>query len=322
LAAFSLAVAAALAPAAAGAASGPLQRVSLLLDWLPNTDHAGIYAALARGDYRRLGLAPAIEVPGNATNALQEVATGHFDFAISYEPDVLLARAQGLPVEAVMALVDRPLNTILTLRSSGIRTPAQLKGHSVGITGVPSDFAVMHAVEQDAHLPARSVRLVTVGYNLLPSLLAGRVDAVEGVYWTWEAVELRLSGHPVRVFHIEQFGVPNYDELVLVTSDHLIRTDPGLVRRFVAATVQGYAYAHAHPQAAASLLLRQVPHLSARLVRQSLALLASAFDYRVPQVGYLNPAQWRRYARWMQDHGLLSPRLNPASAFTDAFLPH
>jgi putative hydroxymethylpyrimidine transport system substrate-binding protein len=314
-----LLVGAAALPAAAAAPR--LAPVSLLLDWLPNTDHAGVYAARALGMYRAQGLDVHVIVPGNATDALEEVATGHYDFAISYEPDVLLACRRGLPVEAVMAIVDRPLNTVLTLRSSGIRSLKELRGKTVGITGVPSDYAVMHALEAFAHLPRSSVRLATVGYNLLPALLHGAVQAVEGVYWTWEAVELAQQGHPVRVFHIERLGVPTYDELVLVTSDHLARTDPSLVRRFVAATVRGYAYAHAHPQRAATLLLRQVPSLSAKLVRASMNLLAPAFDYRVSRIGEMPPSQWRRYLAWMVAERLIRPGLTVSRAMTDAFLP-
>ncbi len=307
--------------AQAGAAAAPRpQAVSILLDWTPNTDHAGLYAAVAQGYFRAAGLAAHIAVPSNATNALEEVAAGKVDFAVSYEPDVLLARAQGIPVVSVMALVDRPLNTILSLASSGITRPADLRGKTIGITGVPSDHAVVSAVLQYAHIPAADVKLVNVGYNLLPALLHHQVDAVEGVYWTWEAVQLREQGYKVNVLHLEQVGVPTYDELVLVTSQRLAASDPALVRRAVQVIQRGYAFAAAHPAQAGQDLLKETTGLSPRLVRASLKLLAPAFDYRVPTVGYQSPSQWRAYLAWMRARHLIQGKVAVDQAMTDAYL--
>lgn len=302
------------------AAKAPLTTVPILLDWTPNTDHAGLYAAVAQGDFRRAGIDPKIAVPSNATDALEEVAAGKVDFAVSYEPDVLLARASGIPVVSVMALVDRPLNTILSLASSGITSAADLRGKRIGIAGVPSDHAVVSAVLQYAHIPAADVHVVNVGYNLLPSLLHHDVDAVEGVYWTWEAVQLRELGYKVNVLHLEQIGVPTYDELVLVTSSRLARTDPRFVRRTVQAIQRGYAFAAGHPVQAGTDLLKETTGLSPRLVRASLKLLSPAFDYRVPTVGYQNPARWRAYLSWMRVHRLIKGPVVLARAMTNRFL--
>jgi len=297
--------------------------VSILLDWTPNTDHTGLYAAVAQGYFRQEHVAPTISVPANPDNALEEVAAGRADFAVSYEPDVLLARSQGIAVTSVMALVDRPLNTIMSLSQSHITAPQDLRGKSIGITGVPSDYAVVDAVLEYAHVPLSSVHLVRVGYNLLPALLHHRVDAVEGVYWTWEAVQVRQMGYKVNVLHLEQVGVPTYDELVLVTSDKLLHTDPGLVRRTLAAIQEGYALAAAHPNQGGTDLLRETQGLSPKLVRASLALLHSAFAWHVPTVGYQNPAAWRRYMAWMVRWHLLSRPVAISQAMTDAYLtPH
>lgn len=310
-------------PTLGGALAAAPTSVPILLDWTPNTDHAGLYAAVAQGYFRKAGIAAHIAVPSSATNALEEVATGKVDFAVSYEPDVLLARAQGIPVVSVMALVDRPLNTIMSLASSHITSARDLRGKSIGITGVPSDHAVVSAVLQYAHIPPSDVKVVTVGYNLLPALLHHDVAAVEGVYWTWEAVELRQQGYKVNVLHLESIGVPTYDELVLVTSDHLAQSDPALVRRTVQAIQAGYAFAYAHPVQAGTDLLKETSGLSPRLVRASLRLLAPAFDYRVPTVGYQNLAQWRVYLDWMRAHHLIQGKVVLSRAATDRFLaPH
>jgi ABC-type nitrate/sulfonate/bicarbonate transport system substrate-binding protein len=313
----------ALAPAA-GASARPTP-VQILLDWYPNTDHTGLYAAVARGYFRAAGVVPQISVPSNPDAALEEVAAGKVDFAISYEPDVLLARAKGIPVLSVMALVDRPLNTILSLAQSHITTAADLRGKTIGITGLPSDHAVVSAVLQYGHVPPATVKVVNVGYNLLPALLHHRVDAVEGVYWTWEAVQLQLQGYKTHVLHLEQVGVPTYDELVLVTSDHLAQSDPALVRKVVDAIQRGYAFAAAHPTLAGQELLQETrgQGLSPGLVRASLRLLAPAFDSGVPTVGYESPAAWTRYMRWMVAHHLLAHAVPADQALTNRFLlPH
>ncbi len=313
-------VAAAALPASPAAAARAVTTVPILLDWTPNTDHAGLYAAVAQGYFRRAGLRAEIQIPSNATDALEEVAAGKVDFAISYEPDVLLARAQNIPILSVMALVDRPLNTIMSLASSHITSAADLRGKSIGITGVPSDYAVVDAVLQYAHVPRSDVHLVTVGENLLPALLHHDVAAVEGVYWTWEAVEVREEGFRVNVLHLESVGVPMYDELVLVTSDHLAATDPALVRRTIGVLQEGYAFATAHPVKAGTDLLDQTNGLSPRLVRASMRLLAPAFDYRVPTVGYQSIPEWRTYLDWMQSHGLIHGKVDLGAAVTDRFL--
>jgi len=301
----------------AAAAATP---VRILLDWTPNTDHTGLYAAVSRGLFAAQGVDPSIVVPSNPAAALEEVAAGKADFAVSYEPDVLLARAQGVPVVSVMALVDRPLNTILSLASTGIDRAANLRGKRIGITGVPSDYAVVDAVLSYAHVPTSQVRLVRVGYNLLPALLHHQVDAVEGVYWTWEAIQLQQMGYKTHVLHLEQVGVPTYDELVLVTSDHLAHADPALVRRVLAAVQGGYAYAAAHPQAAGADLLRETHGLSPGLVRASLRVLAPAFDSGVPTVGYESATAWTAYMRWMVRNHLLSRPVALGQAMTDRFL--
>ena len=301
--------------------AGPASaHVSILLDWTPNTDHTGLYAALAQGYFHAEGVVPTISVPANPGNALEEVAAGRADFAVSYEPDVLLARQQGIPIRSVMALVDRPLNTIMSLTSSHITSARDLKGKSIGITGVPSDYAVVHAVLEYAHVPLSSVHLVRVGYNLLPALLHHRVNAVEGVYWTWEAVQVRQMGYRVNVLHLEQVGVPTYDELVLVTSNQLLRRDPSLVRRTLRAIQEGYAFAFAHPGPAGTDLLKETQGLSPKLIRASLVLLHGAFDYKVPTVGYQNPADWRRYMAWMVHYHLLKHPVSIPGAMSNGFL--
>lgn len=297
-----------------------MQRASLVLDWYPNSDHAGIYTAISRGYLRRqrvdLGTP---HVPSDSTAQIKLVAAGKADFGITYEPDLLAARAHNIPVEAVMCIVQHPLDTIMSLTRSGITRPRDLAGKRIGMAGTPGDRAIVDAVmRHDGVSPSRAT-MVNVGYNLLPALLSGRVDAVIGVYWTWEAVEARMKGFHVNVLRVEHWGVPNYCELTLIASERTMRQRPSLVRGTVRALQKGYAYAEAHPQAGWDALHDVDKTLKRDLVVQSLKLLRAAV-VTGRWIGYQDPAQWRRYAAWLYRNRLITHRVDANAAFTNRFL--
>lgn len=323
LCASSILIAVAFLLAACGAstsASPGVRHVSLVLDWYPNSDHAGIYTAMQRGYLQRRGIdLGEPHVPSDSTAQIKLVAAGSADFGITYEPDLLAARAHNIPVQAVMCIVQRPLDTIMSLSRSHIRRPRDLAGKRIGMAGTPGDRALVSAVmRRDGVSPSRAT-FVNVGYSLLPALLAGRVDAVVGVYWTWEAIQARMKGYPVSVLRVERWGVPNYCELTLVASEQTIRERPSLVRATVQALQQGYAYAEAHPRAGWASLHAADKTLNRSLILQSIRLLRSAV-VAGPTVGYLDAAQWQRYARWLWARRLIDAPVNGRAAMTDAFL--
>jgi putative hydroxymethylpyrimidine transport system substrate-binding protein len=261
-------------------------------------------------------------VPSDTTAQIKLVATGNADFGISYETDLLAARVHHIPVRSVMCIMQHPLDTVMSLKSSDIKRPRDLEGKSVGMAGSPSDTPIVTAmVTHDGGSMGR-VRMVNVGYSLLPSLLLKKVDAVVGVYWTWEAIQAEMKGHPVNVLRVEKWGAPNYCELVLVASENTIQRRPTLVRDTVQALQEGYAYAEAHPVAAWDALHRADKTLDRKLVLTSLQLLKPAIT-DAPTIGYQNPAQWLHYASWLVTNHLLTGSVNATNAFTNAFLgPH
>ncbi len=313
------------AHAATSVARGTRARrpVTLWLDWQPNSDHAGIYVALAKGYYARAGLDVRPRVPAGASDALKLVAQGTGDIAISYEPEVLLAQTRNIPVVATAAIVQRPLNCIMTLKRSGITRPRQLQGKTVGISALPSDYTTIDAmVRDDGGNPSR-VKTVNVGYGLLPQLLSGRVDAVEGVGWTWEALQARQQGYPVNVMRVDQYGVPTYDELVFATGTRQVRGEATTLRAFQRATFAGYAYAVAHPAEATRILLRVKDVLStdASLIEHSIGLLSPAFHDAHGRYGTMSAAQWQAYANWMTRGHLAPAHINASTALTTSLLP-
>jgi ABC-type nitrate/sulfonate/bicarbonate transport system substrate-binding protein len=147
------------------------------------------------------------------------------------------------------------------------------------------------------------------------------VDAITGAYWNWEAVQIQLKGQPVNVMHLDQWGVPNYDELVFVTSEQLLQSKPDLVRAFVAAEMKGEQYAIDHPDEAEQALLAANKDLEKPLVEQSLKLLAPVWKADAPRLGYLDPKQWQAYERWMRSKNLISKDVDVSQAMTDEYLP-
>ena len=288
------------------------QRLNLMLDWFPNADHVGLYEALANGDFTKAGLDVHIRVPTDPATPLQLLAAGKVDVAVSYEPEVLLARDQGQPLVAIGAIVQRPLTAIVSLGSEHITKPSQLRGKRVGDAGIPYQRAYLSAILQHAGVPASSVKEVNVGDNLVPAMLSGQVEATLGAYWNYEAIQLRQLGKRPNVIHVENAGVPDYDELVLVTTENDIANKNNELRRFVQALGRGYAAVRADPQAGVDALVTANPSLSRKLQLASVEATLSSFfpaGANLPW-GWQVPSQWTAYGKWMLAQHLIK---NPAS---------
>src|SRR6266852_8064689 len=219
-----LAVFALFAVSLAPAASAGPQKVTLTLDWTPNPDHVGFYYAQGSGLFASAGLDVTIRAPSDPTAPLKLVAAGQSDLAVSYEQELFFAAARKLPVVAVAAVVPQPLNSIIAIEPR-IHSLADLDGRTIGITGVPSDYAALDTALASAGLTRKDVKVVSIGYNLLPALLAHRVDAVIGVYRNVEGIQLEQRGLHPTIIPVDRAGVPTYDELVLVANAQRLRTD-------------------------------------------------------------------------------------------------
>jgi putative hydroxymethylpyrimidine transport system substrate-binding protein len=297
----------ALTPAATSA-----QPVSLMLDWFPNADHVGLYRALSAGYFRQAGLNVSVHIPSDPATPLQLLAAGKIDLAISYEPEVLLARDKGLPVVSVAALVQRPLTSIVSLGSKHITSAKQLRGQTVGDAGIPYQHAYLKTILQHAGVTSSSVKEINVGSNLVPAMLSGRVAATLGAYWNYEAIQLRQLGRRVNVIHVENAGVPTYDELVLVARENELAKQTNVLRRFVQALGRGYQSVRTNPNAGVDALVTANPSLSRKLQLASVnATLPAFFPAGANQPwGWQNSRQWTAYGQWMLGQHLVS---NPAS---------
>ncbi|MDX6627535.1 MAG: putative hydroxymethylpyrimidine transport system substrate-binding protein [Solirubrobacterales bacterium] len=292
-----------------GAEPGAPKGASVVLDFTPNAVHTGIYAAAAEGFYEDGGVKLSIHQPGETTDAPKLLAAGRTDFAILDIHDLGIARERGLPLVGLMPLVQRPLAAVLARGDTGVRSPRDLEGRTVGVTGLPSDEAVVDSeVGADGGDPAK-VDEVTIGFNAVSSLAAGKVDAATG-FWNAEGVALQRLGVPLRIFKVDRYGAPPYPELILTTSAKTLAEAPELVKAVVAATRRGYAFTERHPAQALGDLLAGDPALDRADQAAQLRVLLPDLQPKP-----FDPAVLDEWAAWDLEHGLLSRKLDVNAAF-------
>jgi len=298
------------------------QRLELLLDYFPNADHAGIYAAQAKGRFRDVGLEVKIRQPSDPTAPIKQVAAGRVDLAISYEPELLRARDKGLHVISVGALVNMPLTSVISLPKAGIRRPADLKGKRVGTAGIDYQSAYLRTILLNANVNPKTVKQRNVGFSLNPALLTKKVDATLGGFWNYEGIELAQRKKKPRILKVNRAGVPTYDELVIVANEDALERDRGKIRRFLGALSHGTADLSKGPNQGIDGLLRANRDLDPRLQRASVkATLPLFLPPAGKPYGYQDPREWQRFTAWMRENKLLERIPDASGAFTNKLLP-
>lgn len=294
---------------------------TLILDFTPNAVHAGIYRALAAGYYERENISLQVIEPTSTQETLKLIDAGRAQFGLADGSDVAALIDHGGDAQAVMALVQHPLGGLIARAGEHLRSPADLQGKSVGITGVPSDRAVLDTEIRHGGGNPSKVHVVTVGFNGAQALAAGRIAAFTG-FIPDDGVGLQVSGHPIRAFALDANGGPPYPGLVAFTTRRLIAADPRLVRDFVAATVHGYQDTLADPQRSLNELLAADPALPRKLTRASLQTYLPLFaDSGRTPFGRLDGEHVEAMSRWMLASGLIHAAIDPRRYGTNAFLP-
>jgi ABC-type nitrate/sulfonate/bicarbonate transport system substrate-binding protein len=298
-----------------GSSRARARDASLILDFTPNAVHAGIYSALAHHYDRAHGLRLQVIAPSASTDSIKLLQAGRVEFAILDIHDLAIAREHGDPIVAVMAIVQRPLAAVIA--APEIRAPRNLVARTVGVTGLPSDIAVLRSVVLGSGGDPRRVRTITIGFNAVAALLAGRVAAATA-FWSDEGVTLALRRPGFHSFRVDEYGAPSYPELVLCTTETLLRRDRSLVRAVTAAVVDGYEFTLGDPQRSAFELEARVPGLDPKLVAAQLHALLPAFRARDGRPGELDPAALAAWARWETRFGIVTGRPDVSAAFDPA----
>jgi putative hydroxymethylpyrimidine transport system substrate-binding protein len=280
------------------------QKLTLMLDWFPNVDHLPIYVAMTRGYFADEGLAVEILSPSETSDALKLVASGHVTMAVSYQPQAIMAVSRGLEIIAVGRLVEHPLTTLLFLKGKGIETPADLVGKRIGYT-VPGLMDVL--LEAFAKMNGISnYTAVNVGFAIVQSLTAGKVDAVMGPFKTYETVELSHRGYEVGYFELEKWGIPDYDELIFVANRKSLDQLSDALVRFRRTIDRAINEVRANPQQALADYFKAVPEADRTTE-------ADAFRLTLPFYAHnqtLGTQRWQQFADFAAQHKLIDRPVN------------
>ncbi|MSP66803.1 MAG: ABC transporter ATP-binding protein [Alphaproteobacteria bacterium] len=289
-----------LATLCAGPTARAADKLTLILDWFVNPDHAPLYVALEAGFFREAGLAVELIAPADPNDPPKLVAAGKADAAISYQPQLHLQVAAGLPLVRAATLVATPLNSLVVLADGPIKRIADLKGRKVGFSVGGFEDAILGAMLAKAGLKASDVTLVNVNFSLSPALLAGQVDAVIGAFRNFELNQMDLAGRRGRAFFVEEEGVPAYDELILVV--HRDRGTDGRLRRLVDAIERGVQYLINHPAESWLLFVKGRKELDDELNRRAWRDTLPRF---AASPAALDRARYERFARFLLQQGLI-----------------
>ncbi len=290
----------------------PDQPATLLLDFTPNAVHSGLYVAVQRGFDTAEGVGLQIRKPSASTDALKLLQAGRADLAILDIHDLGLAREKGRDLVGVMALVQRPLAAVLA--QPGIASPRALEGKRAGVSGLPSDSAVLRSVVEGAGGDAGAVRETTIGFEAVKALLARRVAAATA-FWNVEGVALRERRPDIREFRVDDFGAPAYPELVLTVTRETLEDRPAMVRAAIRALQRGYTETQTDPESAISAMLERERGLDRAALAAQLDAVAPAFTAGARAFGELRPATLRAWSRWDTRFGILKAPVDVRRAF-------
>jgi len=277
------------------------EKMSVVLDWFVNPDHGPLFIALEKGFFSRRGLDVSFQVPSNPNDPPKLVAAKNADIAVSYQPQHYLHVDQGLPLVRIATLVATPLNTLVVLADSDIKNLAQLKGKTVGYSIGGFETVILKVMLESQGLSLDTVKLVNVNFSLSPSLFSKSTDAVIGAFRNFELNQMDIEGRPGRAFYVEEYGIPSYDELILVARRDDIKALK--YRKFIDALEEGVQFLVNHPDESWKLFIRGRKDLDNQLNRLAWRDTLSRFALRP---GALDRARYQRFAKFLKKNGLIN----------------
>lgn len=298
-----------------------LTKLRVLLDWTPNTNHAGLYVARDLGYFAEEGLEVEIIQPGSNT-VESIVAAGKAEFGFSYQESVTLARAQAEPIriKSVAAVIQHNTSGFAALESSGIKSPKDFAGKRYGSSGWPSELDILRQVLDAEGIAENKVEIVQGVYDFQSTI--GKDADFEWIYYGWDGIQAGLQGNKIKFMPIRDIDpVFDFYTPVIISSDDYLAGNGDTAKAFLKALGRGYDHCAAQPAKSAELLCKAVPELDARLVAASLEYLAGEFKADAPRWGEQREEVWQRFADWMLSRGLISAKVPATEFFSNGYLP-
>ena len=287
------------------------KELDVVLDWYPNALHAFLYTAIENGYYEEEGLKVNIRFPSNANDAISLVAAGQADIGLYYQQDVIQARAnQDIPVKSIGAVVQGPLNIVLSLEEKNITGAEDLVGKTIGYAGTELSEALIRSIMQDVGADYRDVTLIDVGFDLMSSMTTGNVDATIGCLVNHEVPQMEEEGFSVNWFDLDDYGVPTYYEGIFLANDDAIKNDSETLKAFLRASAKGFADMKANPEKALQILLANQNEenfpLSETVERKSMEVLLPMMETADASFFSQSDVCMQENINWMQEQGLIS----------------
>lgn len=295
-----------------------LENISIMLDWYPNAVHSAIFVAKEKGYFEDEGLDVKIEMPADTNDPLKLAATGKVDLAISYQSQLLVSRAEGIPVVSIAAYVRHSLDAIMYKTESGIQSPKDLEGKNVGYPSASVSEAIVASMVENDGGDMSKVKMTDVGWDLMASLATDNVDALVGAYINHEQVLLKKEGYNIDVLHLPDYGVPDNYELIIVTGEKTLEKKQGSFEKFWRAVTKGHQDVKADPDAGLQVLLDHENDsfpLDKEVEKESLQVLMPLMEDKNTPFGYQEEAAWREVANWLYESKVIKEPVDPKEAF-------
>jgi len=306
----------------ASPAAEELVPVTLLLDWVPNTNHTGIFVAEAKGYFEESGLAVDIVQPGEVYPEAA-VASGSADFGISHQEQVTLARAEGVPIVSVAAILQHNTSGFASAADLNVSSPADFEGLRYGAWGSPFETPTLEVLMRCAGADFSKLQMLNTGYaDPLALIVEDQID-IAWIFYGWQGFQAQQQGVDINVVMMEDYFdcIPDYYTPVVIANEDTIGNKPQVVRAFVEALSRGYDFAIDYPEDAADMLLAAVPELNTELVKSSQNWLSGYYQADAPRWGEQKESVWQGYTDWMVEYNILSAPISADDAFTNEFLP-
>jgi len=296
--------------------------VTLLLDWVPNTNHTGIFVAAANGYFEESGLAVKIIQPGEVYPEAA-VASGGADFGISFQEQVTLARADDVPIVSVAAVLQHNTSGFASAADLNVTSPADFEGLRYGAWGSPFETPTLEVLMSCAGADFSKLEMLNTGWADPLALITENQIDMAWIFYGWQGFQAQQHGVDLNVLMMEDYFdcIPDYYTPVVIASEDTIANKPEVVRAFIEALSRGYDFAIENPGEAANLLLAAVPELDTELVQKSQAWLSEYYQADAPRWGEQKESVWQGYTDWMVEYGILSAPISASDAFTNEFLP-